>query len=189
MCFQNIEGKRTIIEEIDIDELPIEEDLPQEDYDDLDEFTFSKFASMYFQGGVTPTHIRQRLRKPLLYHEDEEDIQVQILYLLKGFFPLFLLPWVTLVFVSSGFADGVVDYSEVHGRPPGAKETDQSSAEFHTGAIHATGLDRQERQTSEPHGGPGSGGSCVCSFPHLCGRHDCVLAFLSALFVSEDAKE
>uniref|UniRef100_A0A3P9LF06 Si:ch73-194h10.2 n=1 Tax=Oryzias latipes TaxID=8090 RepID=A0A3P9LF06_ORYLA len=76
--FENIEGKRTIIEEIDIDELPIEENLPQEDYDDLDEFTFSKFASMYFQGGVTSTYIRQRLRKPLLFHEDEEDVQASL---------------------------------------------------------------------------------------------------------------
>lgn len=86
MCLQNIEGKRTIIEEIDIDELPIEENLPQEDYDDLDEFTFSKFASMYFQGGVTSTYIRQRLRKPLLFHEDEEDVQVPSLNSIQGFF-------------------------------------------------------------------------------------------------------
>ncbi|KAM6921827.1 unconventional myosin-VIIb [Xenentodon cancila] len=71
--FENIEGKR-IIEEIDIDEVPIEEDLPKEDYDDLDEYSFSKFASMYFQGAATPTHIRQRLRLPLLYHEDEGDV-------------------------------------------------------------------------------------------------------------------
>ncbi|XP_054605643.2 unconventional myosin-VIIb [Nothobranchius furzeri] len=72
--FENIEGKRTNIEEIDIDELPMEEDLPKEDYDDLDEYSFSKFASMYFQGAATPTHIRQRLRQPLLYHEDEGDV-------------------------------------------------------------------------------------------------------------------
>ena len=66
-----------ITEEIDIDDLPMEEDLPREDEDDLDEYSFSKFASMYFQGAATPTHIRQRLRQPLLYHEDEGDIQVQ----------------------------------------------------------------------------------------------------------------
>ncbi|CAJ1059811.1 unconventional myosin-VIIa [Xyrichtys novacula] len=66
--------EKMVTEEIDIDELPMEDDLPQEDYDDLDEYSFSKFASMYFQGAATPTHIRQRLRQPLLYHEDEGDV-------------------------------------------------------------------------------------------------------------------
>ena len=54
----------------------MEEDLPKEDYDDLDEYSFSKFSSMYFQGANTPTHIRQRLQQPLLYHEDEGDVLV-----------------------------------------------------------------------------------------------------------------
>ncbi|XP_074524694.1 unconventional myosin-VIIb [Halichoeres trimaculatus] len=70
--FEKFEGM--VIEEIDIDELPMEADLPEEDYDDLDEYSFSKFASMYFQGAATSTHIRQRLRQPLLYHEDEGDV-------------------------------------------------------------------------------------------------------------------
>uniref|UniRef100_A0A3Q4HKD0 Unconventional myosin-VIIa-like n=1 Tax=Neolamprologus brichardi TaxID=32507 RepID=A0A3Q4HKD0_NEOBR len=52
----------------------MEEDLPNEDYDDLDEYSFAKFASMYFQGAATHTHIRQRLHQPLLYHEDEDDV-------------------------------------------------------------------------------------------------------------------
>lgn len=64
------------MEEIDIDDLPMEDDLPREDYDDLDEYSFSKFASMYFQGAATHTHIRQRLQQPLLYHEDEGDVLV-----------------------------------------------------------------------------------------------------------------
>uniref|UniRef100_A0A7N8Y3F7 Unconventional myosin-VIIa-like n=1 Tax=Mastacembelus armatus TaxID=205130 RepID=A0A7N8Y3F7_9TELE len=72
--FENFERKRIITEEIDIDELPMEEDFPKEDYDDLDEYPFSKFASMYFQGAATHTHIRQRLHQPLLYHEDEGDV-------------------------------------------------------------------------------------------------------------------
>uniref|UniRef100_G3NI32 Myosin VIIBa n=1 Tax=Gasterosteus aculeatus aculeatus TaxID=481459 RepID=G3NI32_GASAC len=66
------EGRVT--EEIDIDEQPMEEGLPQEDDDDLDEYSFSKFASMYFQGAATHSHIRLRLRQPLLYHEDEGDV-------------------------------------------------------------------------------------------------------------------
>ncbi|XP_035997446.1 unconventional myosin-VIIb [Fundulus heteroclitus] len=72
--FENIEGKRTIIEEIDIDEIAMEEELPVEDYEDLDQYSFSKFASIHFQGAATATHIRQRLHQPLLYHEDEGDV-------------------------------------------------------------------------------------------------------------------
>uniref|UniRef100_A0A8C7GGL5 Unconventional myosin-VIIa-like n=1 Tax=Oncorhynchus kisutch TaxID=8019 RepID=A0A8C7GGL5_ONCKI len=68
------EGQRTRPEEVDLDDLPMVEDIPEEDYDDLDEYSFSKFASMYFQGAATPTHVRQRLRQPLLYHEDEGDV-------------------------------------------------------------------------------------------------------------------
>uniref|UniRef100_A0A672G4R0 Si:ch73-194h10.2 n=1 Tax=Salarias fasciatus TaxID=181472 RepID=A0A672G4R0_SALFA len=64
-----------IIEEIDIDEIPMEENSLDEDEDDgLDEYSFSKFATMYFQGAASASHVRQRLRQPLLYHEDEGDI-------------------------------------------------------------------------------------------------------------------
>uniref|UniRef100_A0AAZ3QDY7 Uncharacterized protein n=1 Tax=Oncorhynchus tshawytscha TaxID=74940 RepID=A0AAZ3QDY7_ONCTS len=54
------QGERTRPEEVDLDDLPM--------------YSFSKFASMYFQGAATPTHVRQRLRQPLLYHEDEGDV-------------------------------------------------------------------------------------------------------------------
>uniref|UniRef100_A0A8C7GFM3 Unconventional myosin-VIIa-like n=1 Tax=Oncorhynchus kisutch TaxID=8019 RepID=A0A8C7GFM3_ONCKI len=75
--FKDLEkqGERTRPEEVDLDDLPMVEDIPEEDYDDLDEYSFSKFASMYFQGAATPTHVRQRLRQPLLYHEDEGDVE------------------------------------------------------------------------------------------------------------------
>ncbi|XP_063748289.1 unconventional myosin-VIIa [Eleginops maclovinus] len=77
--FEKFELKKTITEEIDIDDYPIEEDLPKgDDDDDLDEYSFSKFASMYFQGAATYTHIRQRLQQPLLYHEDEGDVQASL---------------------------------------------------------------------------------------------------------------
>ncbi len=78
-----------ITEEIDIDELPME-DLPPEDFDDLDEYSFSKFASMYFQGAATPNHIRQRLQQPLLYHENKEDTWVLFLDHFSSSFQLFL---------------------------------------------------------------------------------------------------
>nr|XP_055069781.1 LOW QUALITY PROTEIN: unconventional myosin-VIIa [Misgurnus anguillicaudatus] len=71
--FEDLEGKRTVLEEVDLDDAPLME-IPEEDYDDLDEYSFSKFASMYFQGAATSTHIRQRMRQPLLYHEDENDV-------------------------------------------------------------------------------------------------------------------
>uniref|UniRef100_A0A3B1KCJ7 Si:ch73-194h10.2 n=1 Tax=Astyanax mexicanus TaxID=7994 RepID=A0A3B1KCJ7_ASTMX len=74
--FEDLEGRWTALEEVDLDDAPMMEDLPEEDYDDLDEYSFSKFASMYFQGAATPTHIRHRLRQPLLYHEDESDVVV-----------------------------------------------------------------------------------------------------------------
>ncbi|KAF5898435.1 unconventional myosin-VIIa isoform X2, partial [Clarias magur] len=72
--FEDLEGRRAVLEEIDLDDAPMVEELPDEDYDDLDEYSFSKFASMYFQGAATPSHIRQRLRQPLLYHEEENDV-------------------------------------------------------------------------------------------------------------------
>lgn len=67
-----------MLEEIDLDDTPMVEETPEEDYDDLDEYSFSKFASMYFQGAATPTHIRHRLRQPLLYHEEENDVVVNL---------------------------------------------------------------------------------------------------------------
>lgn len=91
ICFQKFEGKRIATEEIDIDDFPIEEDLPKDDDDDdLDGYSFSKFASMYFQGAATHTHIRQRLRQPLLYHEDEGDVLVLVSDHLESSFQLLL---------------------------------------------------------------------------------------------------
>lgn len=70
-------GRR--LEEIDIDNLSMEFNAEEDDDFDLDEYSFSKFASTYFQGSATPTYICQRLRQPLLHHEDKEDIPVIVL--------------------------------------------------------------------------------------------------------------
>uniref|UniRef100_A0A674CJZ3 Unconventional myosin-VIIa-like n=1 Tax=Salmo trutta TaxID=8032 RepID=A0A674CJZ3_SALTR len=52
--------------------VPVE--LPVVEYDDEDEeFSFIKFSALHFQGSATHSHITQRLRQPLLYHEDEGD--------------------------------------------------------------------------------------------------------------------
>lgn len=56
-------------DEIEDKEEEEEEKIEAED----DEFAFSKFTSLHFQGSSTHSHIQQRLRKPLLYHEDEGD--------------------------------------------------------------------------------------------------------------------
>ena len=64
-------------ETVDLDELPMEEqELSSDEEDDLDEYSFSKFASMSFQGAATATHVRHRLAQPLIHHEDEGDVQV-----------------------------------------------------------------------------------------------------------------
>ncbi|MGH0114779.1 UNVERIFIED_CONTAM: hypothetical protein FKN15_049559 [Acipenser sinensis] len=72
--FEDLEEKRAVLQEVDLDEFPIE--APHEekmDERELEEYSFSKFAAMYFQGSASHTHIRNRLRHPLLYHEDEGD--------------------------------------------------------------------------------------------------------------------
>uniref|UniRef100_A0A8C4X8N6 Myosin VIIB n=1 Tax=Erpetoichthys calabaricus TaxID=27687 RepID=A0A8C4X8N6_ERPCA len=72
--FEDLEGSKSVLEEVDLDEIPIILAQEEEEYDDLEEYSFTKFAIMYFQGSATDTYIRKRLRHPLLYHEDEGDI-------------------------------------------------------------------------------------------------------------------
>ena len=56
--------------------IPPEDDVPEMEDEEKDEFSLSKFAAQYFQGSATHTHIEQRLRQPLLPHEDEGDALV-----------------------------------------------------------------------------------------------------------------
>uniref|UniRef100_A0AAV2KT89 Unconventional myosin-VIIa n=1 Tax=Knipowitschia caucasica TaxID=637954 RepID=A0AAV2KT89_KNICA len=76
--FEKYDRSRMISEEIDIDEELMLKYDDQDDFDDLDEYSFSKFASVFFQGAATYTHIRQRLREPLLHHEDEGDVMAAL---------------------------------------------------------------------------------------------------------------
>lgn len=85
---QNVAGRR--LEEIDIDDLPMESNEEEDDDVDQDEFSFSTFATMYFQGSATPTYICQRLRQPLLHHEDKEDVLVIVPHRLHPLARLFL---------------------------------------------------------------------------------------------------
>ncbi|XP_061549605.1 unconventional myosin-VIIa-like isoform X2 [Phycodurus eques] len=50
----------------------LEED--EDDFEDFaEEFSFYNFSILHFQGDVSHTHINQRLKKPLLQHDDEGD--------------------------------------------------------------------------------------------------------------------
>lgn len=55
--------------------------LPEEDYDEYyesnNEFSFYKFSQLHFKGNATHTHVTQRLKQPLLLHEDEGDTLVR----------------------------------------------------------------------------------------------------------------
>uniref|UniRef100_A0A8C8LRK9 Myosin VIIBb n=1 Tax=Oncorhynchus tshawytscha TaxID=74940 RepID=A0A8C8LRK9_ONCTS len=54
--------------------IAVPEEQPVVDYnDENEEFSFTKFSALHFQGSATYSHIKQRLRQPLLYHEDEGD--------------------------------------------------------------------------------------------------------------------
>uniref|UniRef100_A0A8C8JL65 Myosin VIIAb n=1 Tax=Oncorhynchus tshawytscha TaxID=74940 RepID=A0A8C8JL65_ONCTS len=68
--FEDLEVALRAEEEEDLDEaLP----LPDDEEEDLSEYKFSKFATMYFQGTTTHKYVRRPLKQPLLFHEDEGD--------------------------------------------------------------------------------------------------------------------
>jgi len=46
--------------------------LPIQD-EDLREYTFAKFASIYFQGNATPNYTKKTLKQPLLAIKSERD--------------------------------------------------------------------------------------------------------------------
>ncbi|KAK2514410.1 Myo7b [Columba guinea] len=71
--FEDLETKPNKLEEVDLDMLPMSVEL-EEEADDLEEYTFPKFAATYFQGSSTHTHIRRQLRHPLLYHDDKDNV-------------------------------------------------------------------------------------------------------------------
>lgn len=57
-----------------------EEEEKEEKEEEEKEFSFAKFSAMYFQRSATHTHIQQRLKHPLLYHEDEGDTLVSVAF-------------------------------------------------------------------------------------------------------------
>ncbi|XP_061098661.1 unconventional myosin-VIIb-like [Conger conger] len=74
--FEDLEGKKVVMEEVVIEkeDLPFVEEAPEKEEEEIDdEHSFAKFASMHFHASATHTHICQRLRHTLLFHEDEGD--------------------------------------------------------------------------------------------------------------------
>lgn len=53
-----------------------EEEEDDEFEDGSDEFSFFKFSILHFQSNHGHTHINQRLKQPLLPHDDEGDVLV-----------------------------------------------------------------------------------------------------------------
>lgn len=53
-----------------------DEEEEKEEEEDDDEFSFANFCALHFQQSATHTHIQQRLKQPLLYHEEERDTLV-----------------------------------------------------------------------------------------------------------------
>uniref|UniRef100_A0AAQ4PVW2 Myosin VIIBb n=1 Tax=Gasterosteus aculeatus aculeatus TaxID=481459 RepID=A0AAQ4PVW2_GASAC len=52
----------------------VEEEEEDDEFDEgSDEFSFNAFSSLHFQGNADHTHFNQRLRQPLLHHDDEGD--------------------------------------------------------------------------------------------------------------------
>ncbi|KAK2831780.1 hypothetical protein Q7C36_016866 [Tachysurus vachellii] len=54
-------------------EVEEEKEEDEDEDEDDDEFSFTNFCALHFQHSATHTHIQQRLKQPLLYHEDERD--------------------------------------------------------------------------------------------------------------------
>jgi myosin-7 len=75
--FEDLEAKTQKLPEIDLDTVPMMEET-MEDMDGLSQYTFPKFAVTYFQKSASHTHIRQPLRYPLLYHENDIDYEAAL---------------------------------------------------------------------------------------------------------------
>ncbi|CAF97644.1 unnamed protein product, partial [Tetraodon nigroviridis] len=67
---EQVSRARTPVESSDSSPVKENEITPEEEDD---EFSFYRFSALHFQGGATHTHITQRLREPLLHHDDEGD--------------------------------------------------------------------------------------------------------------------
>lgn len=144
---QDLEAKTQKLPEVDLDAVPAVEE-PEDDRDDLAEYSFPKFAATYFQKSASHTHVRKPLRHPLLYHEDDADCSVPQLSASSGsgsrgaqsalwlrarrrgrsWGPARALRPSRPVSPSPGRPGCVERHPEVHGRPPRARALRQDAA-------------------------------------------------------------
>lgn len=104
---------------------PSQEEEDDDEFDDgSEEFSFNRFAILHFQGNASHTHITQRLKEPLLNHDDEGDIVVsEMIFILSPPKSSVLLK---LMSISPSHSDPgksvlLVDYPALHGGHTRAK--------------------------------------------------------------------
>lgn len=135
----------------------LREDEEEEEEDEFDGdttvYSFSKFSNLHFQGNATHRHITQRLRQPLLPHDDEGDALVRgrPARLSSSCHLQRLLSHKLLSSRSPpGLSDRVVDHPAIHGGPAGAKASGYSLSNVQHFLPSAAS---QARQEAEPPGG------------------------------------
>lgn len=101
---------------------PSSDEEEDDEFDDSDEeFSFSRFG---FQSNATHSHITQRLKQPLLPHDDEGDVLVSgepTGFLISRQFFSRPIPESDSPLSPQGVSDRVVDHSALHGGPAGAQ--------------------------------------------------------------------
>lgn len=125
----------------------------EEDDDGSGEFSFYKFSIQHFQGYMSHRHITQRLRQPLLKHDDEGDA------LVRGQGPIRDSSATGPLSLSTshiaGVSDCVVDYPAFHGGHAGAKRVRQSYV------VHLSEYASQTGQEAQQPDGTGPGTSVL----------------------------
>lgn len=138
----------------------LEED--DDEFDDgTDDFSFYKFSILHFQGNATHEHITQRLRQPLLPHDDEGDalvrgqrgsrngfLSVRDFHLLPALIPRFSSHF------PPGMPDCFLDYTAFHG---GHARTKICGHDVSRGQHRLASYASTAGQEAEPPGGTRSG--------------------------------
>ncbi|XP_075385260.1 unconventional myosin-VIIb [Tenrec ecaudatus] len=76
--FEDLETEAEQLPGVDLDTVLMAEELDTE-VDSVDgQYTFPKFAAIYFQKSASHTYIRQLLKHPLLYHEDDTECLISL---------------------------------------------------------------------------------------------------------------
>ncbi|XP_059913806.1 unconventional myosin-VIIa-like isoform X2 [Gadus macrocephalus] len=97
-----------------------EEEEEEEPFKEDKEFSFQKFCSLHFQGDASHTHISQRLRQPLLAHQDERDSLACL-----------TVWWIILRFMG--------DMAEPRAPDPSNPQTRRTSSAYHPSMVQRQG--------------------------------------------------